>query len=56
VVDVWRLEEFGRTEAMWVFDVEKFPAIVTMDAHGRSLHEEIESKSNRIFRKLIGLD
>ena len=56
VVDVWKLEEFGKTEAMWVFDVQNFPAIVTMDAHGRSLHEEIESKSREKFRKLIGLD
>lgn len=55
VVDVWKLKEFGKTEAMWVFDVKNFPAIVTMDAHGRSLHEEIESKSRRKFRKLIGL-
>jgi fumarate hydratase class I len=55
VVDVWKLEEFGKTEAMWVFDVENFPAIVTMDAHGRSLHEEIEKKSYREFKRLVGL-
>ncbi len=55
VVDVWKLEEFGETEAMWVFDVEEFPAIVTMDAHGRSLHEEIEKESYIEFKRLIGL-
>ncbi len=55
VVNVWKLEEFGKTEAMWVFDVENFPAIVTMDAHGRSLHEEIEKKSYREFKRLVGL-
>jgi tartrate/fumarate subfamily iron-sulfur-dependent hydro-lyase beta chain len=55
VVDVWKLEEFGMTEAMWVFDVEEFPAIVTMDAHGRSLHEDIEKRSYKGLRKLIGL-
>jgi tartrate/fumarate subfamily iron-sulfur-dependent hydro-lyase beta chain len=55
VVDVWKLEEFGMTEAMWVFDVEEFPAIVTMDAHGKSLHEEIEKRSHKELRKLIGL-
>jgi tartrate/fumarate subfamily iron-sulfur-dependent hydro-lyase beta chain len=54
VVGVWKLEEFGMTEAMWVFDVEEFPAIVTMDAHGRSLHEEIEKRSYKELRKLIG--
>jgi tartrate/fumarate subfamily iron-sulfur-dependent hydro-lyase beta chain len=56
VIDVWKLEEFGYTDAMWVFDVKEFPAIVTMDAHGRSLHEEIEKKSFQEFRKLISLD
>jgi fumarate hydratase subunit beta len=55
VVGVWKLEEFGMAEAMWVFDVEDFPAIVTMDAHGRSLHEEIVKKSFHEFKKLIGL-
>lgn len=54
VVDVWKLEEFGETEAMWVFDVKEFPAIVTMDAHGRSLHEEIEKKSYSEFKRLTG--
>ncbi|OGW48042.1 MAG: hypothetical protein A2Y66_00390 [Nitrospirae bacterium RBG_13_41_22] len=55
VVDVWKLEEFGMTEAMWVLDVEEFPAIVTMDAHGGSLHEKIEKESYKELRKLIGL-
>jgi len=42
------------TEAMWILEVKDFPAIVTMDAHGRSLHEEIEKISFREFKKLIG--
>jgi fumarate hydratase class I len=54
VVDVWKLEEFGMTEAMWVFDVEGFPAIVTMDAHGRSLHEDIEQRSYSALKRLMG--
>ncbi|HYA11577.1 MAG TPA: FumA C-terminus/TtdB family hydratase beta subunit [Thermodesulfovibrionales bacterium] len=54
VVGVWKLEDFGMAEAMWVFDVEGFPAIVTMDAHGRSLHEEIEKKSYGELKRLIG--
>lgn len=54
VSDVWRLEEFGATEAMWLLQVENFPAIVTMDAHGRSLHKDIEKKSYNKLRKLIG--
>jgi len=53
VVGVWKLEEFGSTEAMWIFEVKDFPAIVTMDAHGRSLHEKIEKKSYHELKRLI---
>ncbi len=55
VVDVWKLEEFGMTEAMWIFDVFEFPAIVTMDAYGRSLHDEIKNSSYNYYKKLLGL-
>ena len=37
--------EFGVPEAMWHLRVRDFPAIVTMDAHGRSLHEKVERSS-----------
>jgi fumarate hydratase, class I len=37
--------DFGTPEAMWHLTVEDFPAIVTMDAHGNSLHEDIEQES-----------
>jgi tartrate/fumarate subfamily iron-sulfur-dependent hydro-lyase beta chain len=39
------LEEFGSPEAVWVLRVEDFPAIVTMDAHGDSLHEVVQTDS-----------
>jgi fumarate hydratase class I len=39
------LEEFGVPEAMWHLEVEAFPAIVTMDAHGNSLHKDVEEAS-----------
>jgi fumarate hydratase class I len=39
------LMEFGTPEAMWHLHVTDFPAIVTMDAHGHSLHKEIEAAS-----------
>lgn len=42
---VHKLEEFGVPEAMWVIEVERFPAVVTMDSHGNSLHEEVLEKS-----------
>lgn len=53
VVDVWKLEEFGVPEAMWLLEVENFPAIVTMDAHGKSLHSDIAKKSGSALKKLI---
>ena len=44
-VDDVSLLEFGTPEAMWHLTVEDFPAIVTMDAHGNSLHKDIEQES-----------
>lgn len=42
---VYLLEEFGVPEAMWHYTAEGFAAIVTMDAHGNSLHEDVEKSS-----------
>lgn len=53
VETVYKLEEFGVPEAMWVFDVERFPCVVTMDAHGRSLHKKIEQESLKRWQKLF---
>lgn len=53
VLDVWMLDEFGIVEAMWIFEVEDFPAIVTIDAYGKSLHEEIRVRSFKRFASLI---
>jgi fumarate hydratase, class I len=39
------LLEFGTPEAMWHLQVKDFPAIVTMDAHGNSLHKDVEQQS-----------
>jgi fumarate hydratase class I len=44
-VDGVSLLEFGTPEAMWHLQVTDFPAIVTMDAHGNSLHKDIEDAS-----------
>jgi len=41
------LLEFGTPEAMWHLTVQDFPAIVTMDAHGNSLHKDIEQESGQ---------
>jgi fumarate hydratase class I len=54
VETVFQLEEFGVPEAMWVIEVERFPVIVTMDAHGGSLHDSVEQVSERRLAELIG--
>jgi fumarate hydratase subunit beta len=45
VRNVFMMEKFGAPEAIWEFEVEDFPAVVTIDAHGNSLHAEIFAKS-----------
>jgi fumarate hydratase class I len=45
---------FGVPEAMWHIRVKDFPAIVTMDAHGNSLHAEVEKASAKELEKLAG--
>ena len=52
VLDV-HLLDFGIPEAMWHLRVTDFPAIVTMDAHGNSLHADVEKSSATILSQLI---
>lgn len=44
-VDSVDFMEFGIPEAMWHLQVEGFAAIVTMDAHGNSLHADVDKSS-----------
>jgi fumarate hydratase class I len=46
------LMEFGVPEALWNIEVENFPAIVTMDSHGKSLHADVQDLSGTILAKL----
>jgi fumarate hydratase class I len=46
-VDGVSLIDFGTPEAMWHLTIEDFPAIVTMDAHGNSLHKDVEQASGQ---------
>jgi fumarate hydratase subunit beta len=39
------LDELGVTEALWDVEVKDFPAVVTMDAHGDSLHARAEGST-----------
>lgn len=49
---VYWLEQFGIPEAMWHLKVENFAAIVTMDAHGASLHAEVEKETGEALATL----
>jgi fumarate hydratase class I len=51
VPNVYLLEQFGAPEAIWEFEVAEFPAIVTMDAHGNSLHKEVFAASQAELAK-----
>ena len=51
-VDGVSLLEFGTPEAMWHLTVRDFPAIVTMDAHGNSLHRDVEAESAKALAAL----
>jgi fumarate hydratase class I len=45
VRNVYFYEQFGAPEAIWEFEVVDFPAVVTMDSHGKSLHQEVFAAS-----------
>jgi fumarate hydratase class I len=47
--------EFGTPEAMWQLRVENFPAIVTMDARGNSLHKDVEQSSGEQLKSLAAV-
>ena len=44
--------DLGSPEAIWHLWVERFPAIVTMDAHGRSLHKDVYAASAQVLEGL----
>jgi fumarate hydratase, class I len=46
------LMEFGVPEAMWHLKVNGFVAIVTMDAHGNSLHADVEQETAKALQTL----
>jgi fumarate hydratase class I len=52
VYGVYLLEELGVPEAMWVFEAKDFPAIVTMDSHGNSLHADVEATTGAELEKV----
>jgi fumarate hydratase class I len=52
---VFMLDEFGVPEALWVIQVDRFPVVVSMDSHGKSLHDEVEAGSKAKLEELLGL-
>lgn len=52
VLGVYKLE-FGVPEAIWVIKVQDFPAVVTMNARGESLHAAVEQNSRTILEQLM---
>ena len=55
VLGVYKLE-FGVPEAMWVIEVQDFPAVVTMDAQGASQHAVVLQKSKDALQHLLASD
>ncbi len=53
VVEVHKKEAFGVPEAFWVIRVEGFPAVVTMDSHGESLHTHTRQRSQAKLTALL---
>ena len=45
VRNVYMMKEFGAPEAIWELEIEDFPAVVTIDAHGNSLHKDVFAAS-----------
>lgn len=52
VLGVYKLE-FGVPEALWKIRVERFPAVVTMDSHGQSLHDVVRAGSKEKLGELL---
>src|SRR5688572_3336590 len=50
---VYFMEQFGAPEAIWELEVESFPVVVTMDAHGNSLHEKVLASSRAALEKRL---
>lgn len=48
-------KEFGMPEAIWNLDIKSpgIPLLVTMDAKGRSLYDEVREKSRKKYERLI---
>lgn len=55
VIGVYKMD-FGVPEAIWVLRVKEFPVVVTMDSHGKSIHDQVERNSKDKLSKLLETD
>jgi len=55
VINVFKAEEFGLPEAFWKIRLSHFRGIVTMDAHGQSLHKNLSSFIDKNLKEIRGL-
>jgi fumarate hydratase class I len=46
-------KDLGSPEAIWELSVTDFPVVVTMDAHGNSLHAKVEAASAEELKKAL---
>jgi fumarate hydratase class I len=53
VEGVYGLDTFGSPEAIWKLKVERFPVVVTIDAHGNSLHKVVEAESSEKLKSVV---
>jgi fumarate hydratase class I len=53
VKDVLMLDELGVPEAFWLMEVDGFPAVVTMDSKGHSLHRDVQKNSAAALDVLV---
>jgi fumarate hydratase class I len=52
-VDAVYWSDLGSPEAIWELSVTDFPVVVTMDAHGNSLHEKVQASSEQELKKAL---
>ncbi len=53
VQGVHLIQEFGAADAVWEFIMQDMPGVVTMDAHGDSLHDTVQRSSGRALGRLL---
>lgn len=54
VVEVHELGTLGPAEAIWELEVRDFPAVVTMDSQGNSLHQLAAGDPTLLAKQLMG--